>query len=311
MNLFTRRDFVCSSAALAGSSLLSGMLRAIEPMAREGAPRLLLSLAAYSFRNFFPTANGRPNPKVSSDEARRMDVLRFVDFCGRHGCAGAELTAYYFPPDAGLDYYASVRRHAFLRGVAVSGTAIGNNFSLGPGEKRQHEILKCKEWIDRAAVLGAPHIRVFAGQNRDLPREEADKQVIQALEECCDYAGARGIFLGLENHDAIGSAEHLLKLIAAVRSKWLGVNLDSGNFHTPDPYADFERCVPYAVNVQLKTDLRREGGAALEQADLPRLVRLLRDGGYQGFVALEFEANEDPYEAVPPLLHRLHTLMSA
>lgn len=311
MNFFNRRNFVRTSAALAGGSLLSGLLQAIEPMAREGSPRLLLSLAAYSFRNFFPTTNGKPNPKVPSDETRRMDVMRFVDFCGRHGCAGAELTAYFFPPDAGLDYFAAVRRHAFLRGVAVSGTAIGNNFSLGPGEKREQEILKCKQWIDRAVVLGAPHIRVFAGQNRELPREEADKHVVQALEECCEYAGARGIFLGLENHDAIGSAEHLLKLLGAVRSKWLGVNLDSGNFHTPDPYADFQKCVPYAVNVQIKTDIRREGSALAEPADLPRLVRLLREGGYQGFVALEFEANEDPYEAVPPLLQRLHSLMGA
>ena len=152
---------------------------------------------------------------------------------------------------------------------------------------------------------------MFAGQNRDLPREEADKLVTQALEECCDYAGARGIFLGLENHDAIGSAEHLLKLIGAVRSKWLGVNLDSGNFHTADPYTDFEKCIPYAVNVQVKTDIRREGSKTSEPADLPRILRLLREGGYQGFVALEFEANEDPYEAVPPLLQRLRSLMGA
>jgi sugar phosphate isomerase/epimerase len=307
----TRRHFVRTTAALAGGPLFSSLLNAIEPMARGGASRLLLSLAAYSFRNFFPTANGKPNGKAPADGARRMDLMKFVDFCALHGCAGAELTGYYFPADAGPEYFAAVRRHAFLRGVAVSGTAIGNNFSLGPGEQRDQEILKCKQWIDRAAVLGAPHIRVFAGQNRDLPREEADKLVTQALEECCDYAGARGIFLGLENHDAIGSAEHLLKLIGAVRSKWLGVNLDSGNFHTADPYTDFEKCIPYAVNVQVKTDIRREGSKTSEPADLPRILRLLREGGYQGFVALEFEANEDPYEAVPPLLQRLRSLMGA
>ena len=71
--------------------------------------------------------------------------------------------------------------------------------------QRDAEIALTKQWIDRAAVLGTSHIRVFAGQTKELARDEADKLVVSALEECSDYAGQRGIFLGIENHDAIGS----------------------------------------------------------------------------------------------------------
>ena len=310
MTTFSRRHFLGTAAALASGPFFRPALHAIEPLARSGPPRLMPSLAAYSFRNFFAESNGKPNPKAPSEAARKMDLFKFIDFCAQHGCAGAELTAYYLPGDAGPDYLLALRRHAFLKGVAISGTAIGNNFSLGRGEKRDQEIARCKQWIDRAAVLGAPHIRVFAGQNKELPREDADKLVIEALEECCAYAGSKGIFLGLENHDAIGSAEHLLKLIGGVKSQWLGVNLDSGNFHTPDPYADFAKCIPYAVNVQIKTDIRREGAKMVEPTDFPRILGLLRAAGYQGFVALEYEAPEDPYETVPPLLKTLGQLMA-
>lgn len=234
-----------------------------------------------------------------------MDMFAFIDYCAEHGCDGAELTSYYFPKDAPDSHFADVRRHAFLKGVAISGTAIGNNFSLPKGEKRDQEIARCKQWIDRASILGAPHIRVFAGQTKEVDREVADKLVVEALEECCAYAGSRGIFLGIENHDAISSAEHLLRLIGEVRSPWMGVNLDSGNFRTDDPYADFEQCVPYAVNVQLKVDISKGAVRDAEPADFRKLLTILRKGGYQGFVALEYEAKQDPYTAVPAALKRL------
>ena len=168
-----------------------------------------------------------------------------------------------------------------------------------------------KQWIDRAAVLGTSHVRVFAGQTKELSREEADKLVVSALEECSDYAGQKGIFLGIENHDAIGSAEHLLKLIKQVNSRWLGVNLDSGNFRTENPYDDFAKIAPYAVNVQMKTEIHRLGAKESEPADLAKKVKILRDAHYQGYVALEYEAKENPYTAVPPVLKRMKELFAS
>jgi sugar phosphate isomerase/epimerase len=43
--------------------------------------------------------------------------------------------------------------------------------------------------------------------------------------------------------------------------------------------------------------------------DLPRFIGLLKKAKYQGYVVLEFEAAEHPYEAVPPLLKKLTGLM--
>lgn len=303
----TRRNFL----ATAGLALAAPFAPAIQPLGRTGAARLLLSLAAYSFRDYFAGPLQRGGPKTPPAPAQAMDMFKFVDFCAAHGCAGTELTSYFFPKDLTDDYLVQVRRHAFVQGVAISGTAIGNNFSLPPGPARDAEIAATKKWIDRAAVLGTSHVRVFAGQNKDLPRDAADKFVVSALEECCDYAGQRGIFLGIENHDAIGSAEHLLKLIKQVNSRWLGVNLDSGNFRTPDPYADFAAIAPYAVNVQMKTEIHRLGAPAAEPADLARKVKILRDAHYQGYIALEFEAKANPYEAVPPVLKQMKELFAA
>ena len=302
----SRRDLLQRLSLTASALITSPVARATAPMPRAGNPRLLLSLAAYSLRNHFagPLANGSDKPAAEPP----FTMFSFIDYCAEHHCAGAELTSYFFPQTVDNPYLANVRKHAFLKGIAISGTAIGNNFSLEKGQKRDEEIAKCKLWIDRASILGAPHIRVFAGHNKALPREEADKLVTQALEECADYAGSKGIFLGIENHDAIGSAEHLLKLIADIKSPWLGINLDSGNFRTTNPYADFERCLPYAVNIQLKTEIRPDGQKTPQPANLPKLVSLIKSSGYQGFVALEYEATESPLAAIPPVLTQLRSL---
>ncbi len=308
MNPIPRRDFLKTTAA-AGLATLAAPAAlhaapARSPLGRTGKPVLRLSLAAYSFRDTFPVMRGKPNTKVKPDKAITMH--KFMDYCAAHGC-DAEPTTYFFSEDTDA-YLIDLRRHAYLRGVAISGTAIGNNFSHPKGPKRDAEIATTKKWIDRAAVLGAPHIRVFAGVTKEIPRAEADKLVISALEECCDYAGKKGILLGLENHDSISTASTLLGMVRAVKSPWIGVNLDSGNFKSDDPYQDFAECVPYSVNVQFKTEVH--AGAGRKPADFKRFTQLLRDGGYQGWVALEYEGKENPAVAVPRHLDEMRRLFA-
>jgi sugar phosphate isomerase/epimerase len=312
MNTLTRRDFLKTSAAagLAAAAAPAASWGASThisagPFKRTGKPLLRLSLAAYSFRDTFPTMRGKQNAKVKPGDA--IDMFKFVDYCAAHGCEGTELTTYFFAEESD-EYLLKLRRHCYLRGMPISGTAIGNNFSHPTGPKRDAEIALTKKWIDRAAVLGAPHIRVFAGVTRELERKEADKLVITALQECGEYAGQKGIFLGLENHDSIGSADTLLPMVKAVNSPWVGINLDSGNFHTADPYKDFAECVPYTVNVQFKTEVH--DGAGKKPADFKRFTQILKDGGYQGWVALEYEAAEKPATAVPRLLAEMKQLFA-
>jgi sugar phosphate isomerase/epimerase len=316
MNPVSRRDFLKLSTAAGLAAVatpfpaLAAPAREAGPFRRTGKPRLKLSLAAYSFRENFPVMRGKPNAKVPAGKA--TDMFKFIDYCAAQGCEGTELTSYFFDAETD-DYMIKLRRHAFLRGIEVSGTAIGNNFSLPKGPKLDEEIATTKKWIDRALLMGAQHIRVFAGNipkdaPKDFTRAVADKQVVTALEECCDYAGKKGIFLGLENHDSIGSAATLLPMVKAVNSPWIGINLDSGNFRTADPYKDFAECVPYALNVQFKVEIHAGGGN--QPADLKRFTQILRDGGYQGWVALEYEAKEDSAVAVPRILGEMKRLFA-
>ena len=303
--MISRRCFLERAAAVAvttaGAAVCLPSVSAVPPLERKGKAQLRLSLAAYSFRDFF-------NAK---EAARRITLENFIDFCADHGCVGTELTSYYFPKEFGNDYLVGLKRHAFLRGLAISGTAVGNNFAQPDGPDLDREIASVKRWIDHASVMGAPHIRVFAGAPKGIDLSTAKRQCVRALEECGAYAGEKGIWLGLENHGGIvADVAVLLEIVQAVQCPWVGVNLDSGNFYGPgDPYDDMARLAPYAVNVQVKVEINR-AGKGKEPTDLARVMAILRQANYQGFVALEYESSADPWKAVPEWLERMRAAMA-
>src|SRR5262249_37080124 len=162
------------------------------------------------FRNYF-------NAK---DPAQKLDLFKFADFASEKGFDGVEVTQYYFPKEVTAEYLSQLRRHIYLRNLSVSGTGVGNNFALPKGEKLQQQINKVKRGIDYGAMLGAPFVRVFTGGDKELSEADAIKSVVASLEECADYAGKKGIFLGLENDQGLTTTvEPTLEIIKAVNSK--------------------------------------------------------------------------------------------
>lgn len=291
---FTRRAMLAGAAGLA--AFARG--RASDPIQRTRPSHLKLSLAAYSYRQYL------------TGDAPRMNLFAFADLAADLRVDAIEPTSYYFPPDVDSGYLQRLQRHAFLLGLDISGTAIGNDFCVAEGPAQSEQIERTKMWIDRAADLHAPVIRTFAGST---PKGDTDaaalERVVAAYKEVLPYAAERGIMLALENHGGITSTpDQMLKLIEAIDHPNFGVNLDSGNFHTEDPYADLARIAPYAVNVQIKTEVSRAGKK--EEADLARLVGILREAKYSGYVALEYEAAEDCLTAIPRYVERLRKLIA-
>jgi sugar phosphate isomerase/epimerase len=300
MYAIDRRQFLKMALAATAPLAFARLARAIDPIARKHPSHLKLSIAAYSFRDSLQPKSGKPT----------MDLFEFVDFAADHGLDGVELTSYYFPKGVKPDYLHKLKQHAFTAGLDVSGTSVGNNFCVDPGPKREEQLDLVRTWVDNAAELDAPVIRIFAGtKGKGQSEDEAVARCVECIKLSLPYAIEKGVTLALENHGGItATPEQLLRLVKAVDSPNFGVNLDTGNFHTADPYADLAKIAPYAVNVQVKTEISRaEGG--LEEADLGREISILRDAKYSGYVVLEYEAKEDPYIAIPRHLKTLRALM--
>lgn len=297
----TRRTFLSENRSFAAGTLLG------IPCISHGLPtsdskpsaHIKLSCAAYSFRQFL---TGNDSPQMTLDD--------FIDLCAAMELDACEPTSYYFPDTITSDYLRHLKRKTFLLGLDVSGTAVGNNFCLPPGPERQKEITHVKTWIDYSVQFGAPCIRIFAGTVPSGHSErEARNWAIEGIRECCQYASQRGIFLALENHGGITStAGQLLAIVDQIDSPWFGVNLDTGNFHTRDPYADLEKVARHAITVQVKTEVQPKGTPKTE-ADLGRIVDILRQVSYHGYLVLEYEASDDPHTAVPRYCDQLRKLI--
>ena len=297
-----RRNFLQLIAAGAMTTGLPTFGR--DPIGRSGPPRFQLGIAAYSLRKYFPFSRGKAQQVASDGPA--IDMVGFLDYCVSQKVDAAELTSYFFTPDAPDSYFLDLKHQAFLRGVTISGTAIGNNFTVGAGPKLEQEIEDALAWIDRASLLGAPHIRLFAGTGKQLEgAPDRLEEACEAINRCAQRAAEKGIFLGIENHGNL-TGEQMLQIMARVESPWVGINLDTGNFLSDDPYADLEKCVPFAVNVQVKVSMKDPNGKTYP-ADMDRIADILKRGNYQGFVILEYE-DESPYERIP---HALETLRQA
>jgi sugar phosphate isomerase/epimerase len=296
----TRRQFL-QSAVVAGTGLaLAGRpAAAIEPVRRTGKSHLRLSMAGYSFRQYLAA---KPKPTMTYDD--------FIDLAAGLNLDAVELTQYYFP-ETTPEYLAHLKGRCSRLGLDVSGTAVGNKFTLTDPDKLRAEIDTVKQWVEHSSRLGAKTIRIFAGNlEKGDTEEKARQRCVAAIEEACDHAGKYGILLALENHGGIVSTpEQLLAIVTAVKSDWFGVNFDTGNFHTPDPYGDLEKIAPYAVTVQIKGEVHPAGEKEPQPADLKRLTDILRNAGYRGYVALEYESKEDPKTAVPRLMDELKKLM--
>lgn len=300
-----RRGFLASAFAITAAATVPASAIAADPPQRTGGPLLKLSLAAYSFNKFFARRG-----TAEQIAAAKMKLEDFISYCAELGLGATELTGYYFPKDVTTEYLLNLRQQTHRLGLAISGTAIGNDFCLAEGEARQEQLRECREWIDYAAIMGAPAIRIFAGK---VPRDDSEEAAIErcaaGINECLKYAASKGIFLALENHGGItATPQQMLKIIAAVdNSPWFGVNFDSGNFQTDDPYRDLEIIAPYAVNAQIKAAIAPDGKK--QPADFPRIVEILKRANYRGYVALEYEESEAPKEAIPRLLGELQKLI--
>src|SRR5439155_6143931 len=166
-------------------------------------------------------------------------------------------------------------------GLDVSGGAVGNNFCVTDPAKLREQIDLVKRGAENISLLGGKTLRIFAGTVAKGDTEDgARPRVIAAIQEACDHAAKLGVYLALENHGGItATSEQMLAIVKAVKHDWFGVNLDTGNFHTEDPYADLAAIAPYAVVVQIKTEIKR-ANKPKEDADLKKKLDILRAVNY-------------------------------
>lgn len=300
-----RRQFlkqVASIPILAGLGLVPESIELVaqsKPV-RTGEAKLKVGLNAYSFNE--PLLKGGMN----------LDDL--LEFCAEQGFEAVDLTGYYFKgypePPSGEAIFA-VKRRAFLLGIDISGTGVRNDFTYPDPKKRTDDVAMVKNWIEVAAKLGAPVIRIFAGRQdtQGYSWDQVAGWMVEDIKECVEHGKKHGVLIGLQNHnDFIKTADEALKILKLVNSDWLGLILDTGSFRTGDPYDEIAKAAPYAVNWQVKEKVYVRGDEA--DVDLPRLVKIVRSAGYRGYLPIETLGAGDPKIKVPAFLKKVREALA-
>ena len=146
-----------------------------------------------------------------------------------------------------------------------------------------------------AAKLGAPVIRVFAGQPPDerYDRVEMLDWMVRDISECVAHGRRHGVVIGVQNHnDFIRTADQALQIMRRIDSEWCGLVLDTGSYRVGDPYEEIRATASHAVNWQIKEMVYVDGAEAAP--DYSRIVEIIRDSGYRGYLPIETLGEGDP-----------------
>lgn len=259
-----------------------------------------VSLNLYSF-----------NKLLSDKEVDLFDMLRF---CAQHNFDAIDPTGYYFPgypTPPPNEFINEFKREAFLLGLDISGTGVRNDFANPDPVARETDIEHIKQWIEVAAKLGSPNLRIFAGTNshEGFTRDQVFKWMSQDIRKCCDYGKEFGVIVALQNHnDFIKTADDVDRIFEMVDSDWLGLNLDIGSYRKGDPYAEIEKNIMKAVTWQIKENVWINGKET--PVDLKKLFQIIKKAGYRGYLPLETLGAGDPYQKVPNLLNEFRQVLS-
>lgn len=302
----SRRKFIKNAAILPIGLTVPTIKFEEEKPVVETRAKIKLSLNAWSYNV--------PLYKYKNGEEEGMSLFDMLEECARLDFDAVDPTGYFFPeyPEVPKTKFINeFKRRAFSLGLEISGTGIRNDFATADADKRKADVELAKRWIEVAAEMGAPVLRVFAGnQPEGHSWNETAKWMTEALVECAEHGEKHGVLIGVQNHgDMLKSADEVLKIMELAQNEWLGTIIDTGFMLTPDPYADIARVIPHAVNWQVKELLDARKGPKI---NMDKLVSVIKASDYRGYVPIETlpllnQSNEDydAYKKVPELLNEL------
>jgi L-ribulose-5-phosphate 3-epimerase len=288
----TRRSFLTTAGA--------AVVAAVVPEARtqQASPRTArfrTGLVAYSYRQAL--------------QAKTMTYEDLIRIAVETGTDGIDMTVYWLPGTSD-EYLLPLRRLAYKNRVEIYSIGTRVRLAQPTAGLREQELVELRKWLDVAQKVGATHVRVFGGAKPDgATLDQAIGFAAETLKRGAEYAGARGLILGVEDDGGITDfAKDTIEIVKRADSPWAGMNLDIGNFRPPAVYDQIEMSIPYAVSTHVKTEVALDDGKTRAPFDLDRVFRMFAAHGFRGYMGLEYEAAAVAATAVPAYLRRLKEL---
>ena len=246
---------------------------------------------------------------------------KILDFAHQHGFAAIELRGLEGNMDLpshpvfAADRIEQTKREIRASDLRIACVSSSANLYFDDPAKREKDLGDARRFIDLAASLGTPYVRVFGGKAQSDknpgPDEATKSRVAAGLRELGNYAGPRGVTVIIESHDHFTSSATLKDVLHATDSEHVGLLWDAHNtFATSneDPEFTVQQLGPWIRHTHLKDSTGRGEDrhyVLTGRGNVPvqRQVEALRKIGYKGFYCFEWEKMwhpdlEDPEIAI-------------
>ena len=228
-----------------------------------------------------------------------------VAFCAQAGAQGIEPAAYLEIGDEEL------RRLIAEHRLALPCYDVRVDLIQDDAAARREATDKLLGLVRRGASLGAAVVLVVPGfLEEGMTFEQASAWAAEGVRAALPVAAELGVTITVEQ---MGSAralctrgEHMRAMVEAVDSPHFGLTYDAGNFLLTgeDCVRPLPGLLPWVRHVHFKDWTRQADGAwtgaALGEgvAPLEEIYAVLKAGGYQGYISVEYEGPHDPRAAV-------------
>jgi sugar phosphate isomerase/epimerase len=249
-----------------------------------------LALCSWSLHRHLPLGGKAP-------DATPISLLDFIRIAReRYGIGQVELCQAHFRSHKHryLDTIKAALSRYNVRAITMP-IDVGNISQLDP-LNREADIREIMQWIDAAAYIGIPAVRINSGRQ---PEGQFDLQItINSYRTLVSYGKMINCKILMENHGGISAdPDNIAKIVQGVNSNWFRLLPDFGNFDPTTRYEGLQLMLPMAAVVHAKTlDFDEQGRQTAYDYD--RCMRLVEQSGYQGPLSIEYEGEGDEYEGI-------------
>jgi len=252
---------------------------------------------------------------------------KITDFAVQHGYTGIEVRGLMRQIDLtkcdeltkDIEATLQLMKNKKLRFVDLGS---GCTLHFNEGADREKNINEGKAYIDLAAQLNCPNVRVFPNLlPKDRDKDETMDFIVKGLLELGNYAKASGVMVLMETHGDLVWTHDIEKIMKNASHSNVGLVWDPCNMWTitkEPPLQMYKSLKKYIHHTHIKDAKLVDGKpqyTRLGQGEVPifEAVDALSKGGYKGYYSFEWEKLwhpelEDPETALAdyPLVMKKH-----
>ncbi len=292
-----RRHFIRNTSAAAAAMGLASALPAFLYGNSSKELFFQIAISQFSFASEFWT--------------KQLDPLDFAAKSKELGIRGLDYCSMFFADKAKDQAYLNeLKKRAADAGSYNLRIMVDGEGVLGDLDetKRLKAVENHYKWVDAAAVLGCPMIRVNV-EGEGNPKDIA-KAAVDSLGRLIEYGKKQQTDVIVENHVGIScNGAWLAGVMKELNNPYGGTLADFGNFcisrtkpetndiagymktkclEEYDRYLGITEIMPYAKGVHAKSHLFDNNGNDLE-TDFYRMFKIIKKSGYTGWVSIEYE----------------------